>query len=154
MYIHELLFGQLYPWAGEFRDVNIAKGGNHFGDHASMPMYLRQAERYLVQHPLDAEHLGELHTHLNFAHPFREGNGRTLRVFFQVLCPAGVERGVSRHVPGSVRSIPRSVSPPGDLPPSPGRLTSIKGVPRCGERTPENADQLAASSRRTSAAPE
>lgn len=95
--IHAHLFGDLYDWAGHYRTVNISKTGNsgtthHFGDHASMDMYMRQL-RALINRTswrhldrLDvADHLADVHTRLNFAHPFREGNGRTSRIFLAHL---------------------------------------------------------------------
>src|SRR6202050_4928698 len=83
--IHRHIFQDVYEWAGEFRTVNISKGGHLFGLAAFLEPALRQtveklaAENYLVD--LDAAlfagraawFLGEL----NAAHPFREGNGRT-----------------------------------------------------------------------------
>ena len=41
-FIHGSLLGSIYDWAGQFRDVNMSKGGHSFGDHASMGMYMRQ----------------------------------------------------------------------------------------------------------------
>lgn len=95
--IHAHLFGGLYDWAGEYRTVNISKTGtggiaHHFGDHRSMDMYLRQITALISSTPwveLDrqelADRLGNVHTQLNFAHPFREGNGRSTRVFMRHL---------------------------------------------------------------------
>lgn len=89
---HRQLFEEIYDWAGDLRDVNISKGGNHFGDHNSMGMYLRQAngavqrfdwERASYDEKLTQ--LAALHTDLNFAHPFREGNGRATKVFMSDL---------------------------------------------------------------------
>ena len=89
--------GDIYDWAGQFRTVNISMGGagryvHHFGDHNSMDMYLRQIHRRIdatAWHDLElgevADALAEVHTRLNFAHPFREGNGRTTRIFLQHL---------------------------------------------------------------------
>ena len=95
--IHSHLFGDIYDWAGQYRTVNISKGGtgrdaHHFGDHNSMDMYLRQVHRLINTtgwHDLGLDELAgalaEVHTRLNFAHPFREGNGRTTRIFMQHL---------------------------------------------------------------------
>ena len=85
---HHQLFCDLYDWAGEFRKVNISKGGHNFGDYNSMGMYLRQADRTIREFDWGGatfaekvNHLAKLHTELNFAHPFREGNGRATKVF-------------------------------------------------------------------------
>jgi cell filamentation protein len=91
--IHRHIFQDVYEWAGQFRMVNISKGGHLFGLAAFLEPALRQtveklaAENYLVD--LDAAlfagraawFLGEL----NAAHPFREGNGRTQREFIREL---------------------------------------------------------------------
>lgn len=95
--IHAHLFGDLYDWAGHYRTVNISKTGadgiaHHFGDHNSMDMYLRQVRRMIagtswseLTRNAVSGHLAEVHTRLNFAHPFREGNGRATRIFMQHL---------------------------------------------------------------------
>lgn len=89
---HRHLFGDVYPWAGDFRTVNIARSAS-FGDWRHIRTYLDRvladltAEHYLVG--LDradfvrrlAHYFGEV----NAAHPFREGNGRTQRGFFRQL---------------------------------------------------------------------
>ena len=91
--IHHYIFQDVYEWAGQFRTVNISKGGHLFGAAAFLESALRQtaeklaAENYLVD--LDAAlfvgraawFLGEL----NAAHPFREGNRRTQREFIREL---------------------------------------------------------------------
>lgn len=95
--IHAHLFGDLYDWAGQYRTVNISKTSSsgtthHFGDHASMDMYMRQVRRMITEVPWTglerpelASRLAGVHTRLNFAHPFREGNGRSTRVFMRHL---------------------------------------------------------------------
>ena len=90
--IHKHLFQDLYTWAGEFRKVNISKG-NPFCLFQYIPEQLDnlftelQKEAYLsLLNPNDmarrlAYYLGEL----NAIHPFREGNGRTQRLFILEL---------------------------------------------------------------------
>lgn len=97
-FIHGSLLGNIYDWAGQFRDVNMSKGGHSFGDHASMGMYMRQLQGKINRTPwndLDysatVDQLAAIHTDLNFAHPFREGNGRASRVFMTDLA---AEHGV------------------------------------------------------------
>lgn len=102
--IHAHLFGDLYDWAGQYRTVNISKGGagknaHHFGDHSSMDMYLRQIQRLIgdtswldLERDEAAEHLADVHTRLNFAHPFREGNGRSSRIFMRHLAEHSGQR--------------------------------------------------------------
>jgi len=91
--IHRHLFQDLYEWAGEFRTVNIAKGGHMFCLAPHIETQLAQrfdlinqennlrgltAEQFAAR---AAEHLVEL----NAIHPFRDGNGRTQRSFLEEL---------------------------------------------------------------------
>lgn len=90
--IHRHLFGDVYPWAGDFRMVNISRSAA-FGDWRHIRTYLDgvfadlATERHLKDVGRDifvrrlAYYLGEV----NAAHPFREGNGRTQRAFFRQL---------------------------------------------------------------------
>ena len=89
---HRHLFGDVYPWAGDFRMVNIARSAS-FGDWRHIRTYLDRvlgdlaSENYLVGLGREefvrqlAHYFGEV----NAAHPFREGNGRTQRAFFRQL---------------------------------------------------------------------
>jgi len=91
--IHRYIFLDLYDWAGEYRVVDIARADNLF----CLAPYIAQelAKRFkAIQsennlHGLDAEdfaaHAAEHVIELNAIHPFREGNGRTLRAFLFVL---------------------------------------------------------------------
>ncbi|MDO4878182.1 MAG: Fic family protein [Neisseria sp.] len=86
--IHRQLFGDLYVWAGQIRSVDIAKGQSRFAHFAYVEAYLDKVLQPLAQGRLPprepaafaeqaAYYLGEI----NAAHPFREGNGRTMREF-------------------------------------------------------------------------
>ena len=89
--IHRYIFQDVYEWAGQFRTVNLSKGGQLFGHAGFLEPALNQSLRKLASESfltgLDAEtfvdraayFLGEL----NAAHPFREGNGRTQREFLR-----------------------------------------------------------------------
>lgn len=96
--IHKYLFQDVFPWAGEFRVVNISKGNSRFGPALHIIGALADAldklkrERFLVDLAPSAWaqraafYLGEI----NAIHPFREGNGRTQREFIRQLgLPAG-----------------------------------------------------------------
>ncbi len=98
--INRRLLGSIYPWAGELRTVRISKDGSVFAYPENIKPFLDQLfkelqrEYYLKDMPCDtficriAYYLGEL----NAAHPFREGNGRTSRIFiFQLAHQAGYE---------------------------------------------------------------
>lgn len=91
--IHRHLFQDVYPWAGEFRTVDIFKGaGRGFAEVRSgeIERYLSDVRRLVVgvawEH-LDraafGDHAAEVFAYLNQAHPFREGNGRTSKVFME-----------------------------------------------------------------------
>src|SRR5580700_9059981 len=91
--IHRYIFQDVYEWAGQFRTVNISKGGHLFGVAAFLEAALWQiVEKLAAENDLAdrdaalfvgraAWFLGEL----NAAHPFREGNGRTQREFIREL---------------------------------------------------------------------
>jgi cell filamentation protein len=91
--IHRHIFQDVYEWAGQFRTVNISKGGHLFGLAVFLEPALQQAleklaaEHYLVD--LDvamfADRAAYFLSELNAAHPFREGNGRTQREFIREL---------------------------------------------------------------------
>jgi len=96
--IHKYLFQDVFSWAGEFRTVNISKGGNFFGAAAFVEPALAEvlrklpAESYLRQTDARtfAARAGYYLAEINAVHPFREGNGRTQREFIREL---GVEAG-------------------------------------------------------------
>lgn len=89
--IHEWIFGDIYPWAGKLRHVNIAKG-NQFCLAMNLEIYaknlfqkLRQ-EHYLIDFDGCVPHrLAYYLSEINVLHPFREGNGRTQRLFIEYL---------------------------------------------------------------------
>ena len=89
---HRHLFGDVYPWAGDFRAVNIARSAS-FGDWRHIRTYLDQvfndlaAENHLagLGRADFVRRLAHYFGELNAAHPFREGNGRAQRAFFRQL---------------------------------------------------------------------
>lgn len=91
--LHRTLFGDLYDWAGTFRTINISKKGTVFCEHTELERLGELKFAYLEEHDylrgladdrfIDA--LAELYHELNMLHPFREGNGRTLRLFITLL---------------------------------------------------------------------
>ena len=91
--IHRQIFQDVYPWAGEIRTVDIAKGNTIFLSHHKIKTAFEKLagtlknENYLTGLPPDkfAARLGDYFGKINVAHPFREGNGRTQRVFIQQL---------------------------------------------------------------------
>lgn len=76
--IHKYLFGDIYEFAGKIRDVNIAK--NHF--RFAPVMYLQEALKNIEKMPQsDFDEIIEKYVEMNVAHPFREGNGRSTRIW-------------------------------------------------------------------------
>ncbi|WP_231849437.1 Fic/DOC family protein [Glutamicibacter arilaitensis] len=92
--IHRHLFQDVYEWAGEYRTQNMLKSGTMrgFADVYSgeIDRYLADAQRLVAQTDwgrLDREQFGvaaaNVFAHVNQAHPFREGNGRSSKVFLE-----------------------------------------------------------------------
>ena len=80
--IHEFLFGEIYDFAGELRKVNIAKGNFRF---ASLS-YLEEAIKNIEKMPQTIyEEIIEKYVEMNIAHPFREGNGRSTRIWLDLI---------------------------------------------------------------------
>ena len=82
--IHAQLFGDIYDFAGHIRDVNIAKDDFQFAAR----MFLEQSLRYIDKLPHeDFDQIVDKYADMNIAHPFREGNGRAIRIWLDcMLC--------------------------------------------------------------------
>ena len=80
--IHAYLFGDVYEFAGQIRTVNLAKGNFRF---ASV-MYLRVALESIDTMPQATfDEIVEKYVEMNVAHPFREGNGRSTRIWLDAI---------------------------------------------------------------------
>ena len=76
--IHKYLFEDIYEFAGQMRTVNIAKGNFRFAP----VMYLRPALESIDRMPQSTfDEIIEKYVEMNVAHPFREGNGRSTRIW-------------------------------------------------------------------------
>ena len=76
--IHKILFADIYPFAGQLRTVNLAKGNFRFAPL----MYLDAALTNIDRMPQsDFDEIVEKYVEMNIAHPFREGNGRSTRIW-------------------------------------------------------------------------
>lgn len=76
--IHKYLFEDIYKFAGEIRNVNIAKGNFRFAPL----MYLKPALENIDKMPQsNFNEIVEKYVEMNIAHPFREGNGRSTRIW-------------------------------------------------------------------------
>ncbi|MDT8422271.1 MAG: Fic family protein [Desulfuromonadales bacterium] len=87
--IHAYLFDDIYEFAGKLRDVNIAKGNFRF-----VPLlYLPQAlEKISVMPQQTFEQIIEKYVEMNIAHPFREGNGRAMRIWLDLILKNEINR--------------------------------------------------------------
>lgn len=82
--IHKVLFQDIYDFAGELRTVNISKGNFRF-----VPvMYLSEAVKTIESMPQNSfDEIVEKYVEMNVAHPFREGSGRSMRLWLNhMLC--------------------------------------------------------------------
>ena len=80
--IHEYLFGEIYDFAGQVRTVNIAKGNFRFAPALYLDAALKQIEK-MPQSTFDE--IIEKYVEMNVAHPFREGNGRSTRIWLDAI---------------------------------------------------------------------
>lgn len=123
---HRRWLGNVYPWAGQIRSVNMSKDGFPFAPAAQLPRLLNEFDRLCLQrftpcHAFDTAQLVEAIalTHIEFIlmHPFREGNGRISRLLADVMAVqagrdpldytaweadraqyiAAIQEGLSRH---------------------------------------------------------
>ena len=80
--IHQYLFDEIYDFAGKVRTVNLAKGNFRF---ASV-MYLQAALENIEKMPQSTfDEIIEKYVEMNIAHPFREGNGRSTRIWLDLI---------------------------------------------------------------------
>lgn len=93
--LHKRIFEQVYPWAGELRTVDIGKGDTLFLRHQDLETEAQKLFDALEQTDFKnlsveafSQTIGEFFIALNHIHPFREGNGRTQRLFVSQLARA------------------------------------------------------------------
>lgn len=80
--IHRYLFDEIYDFAGTVRDVNISKGNFRFAP----VMYLKEALKNIEKMPQSTfDEIIEKYVEMNVAHPFREGNGRSTRIWLDLI---------------------------------------------------------------------
>ena len=90
-FIHAYLFGAIYHFAGKIREVNIAKGDFRFASVLYLDAALKQIDA-MPQATFDQ--IIEKYVEMNVAHPFREGNGRTTRIWLDRLLKKGIRQVV------------------------------------------------------------
>jgi len=93
-HMHKVWLGDIYEWAGQYRNVNISKGDFSFAMAAQVPklmsrLEMEQLAKYTpckFQNRNDvAKALAEVHVELVLIHPFREGNGRCSRLLASIM---------------------------------------------------------------------
>ena len=80
--IHKALFKDIYDFAGKMREVNLAKGNFRFAPLMYLPQSLKTIDK-MPQSTFDE--IIEKYVEMNIAHPFREGNGRTMRIWLDLI---------------------------------------------------------------------
>lgn len=89
--IHKYLFEDIYEFAGEIRTVNLAKGNFRFAP----VIYLEAALENIDKMPQNTfDEIIEKYVEMNIAHPFREGNGRSTRIWLDLLLKTEIGRVV------------------------------------------------------------
>ena len=80
--IHKYIFDGLYDFAGEIRELNISKGGFRFVN----TLYLNEILLKIEQMPQsNFDEIIEKYVEMNIAHPFLECNGRTMRIWLDMI---------------------------------------------------------------------
>ncbi|MGP1570493.1 MAG: protein adenylyltransferase Fic [Eubacteriales bacterium] len=80
--IHRYLFSGIYEFAGQIRNVNISKGNFRFAS----TIYLETALQKIEKMPMETfDEIIEKYVEMNIAHPFREGNGRSMRIWLDLM---------------------------------------------------------------------
>ncbi len=89
--IHKYLFEDIYAFAGEIRTVNMAKGNFRFAPL----MYLQAALENIDKMPQsNFDEIVEKYVEMNIAHPFREGNGRSTRIWLDLILKSELHKVV------------------------------------------------------------
>ncbi|MDD2636076.1 MAG: Fic family protein [Bacteroidales bacterium] len=90
--IHKYLFGGLYDFAGQIRNRNISKGSFRFANS----MYLKEVLAKIEQMPENSfEEIIAKYVEMNIAHPFMEGNGRTMRIWLDMILKTRLKKVVN-----------------------------------------------------------
>jgi cell filamentation protein len=90
--IHKYLFDNLYEFAGQIRTVNISKGGFRFAN----ALYLNEILVKINEMPENTiEEIIAKYVEMNIAHPFMEGNGRTMRIWLDMLLKSRLKKVVN-----------------------------------------------------------
>ncbi len=89
--IHKFIFGDIYDFAGKIRNVNISKGSFRFAP----VIYIQEAIKNVDKMPFSTfEEIIEKYVEMNIIHPFREGNGRSMRIWLDIMLKSSLKRVV------------------------------------------------------------
>ncbi len=89
--IHKYLFNNLYDFAGQIRTKNISKGNCRFANS----LYLKEILEKIEQMPEDTfENIIKKYVEMNIAHPFMEGNGRSTRIWLDMILKKNLKKVV------------------------------------------------------------
>lgn len=93
-FIHDYLFEEIYDFAGNIRDVNIAKGADPQNISRFAPvMYLEPSLKHINAMPQsNFDEIIEKYVEMNIAHPFREGNGRATRIWLDLILKQEIQQ--------------------------------------------------------------
>lgn len=90
--IHQYLFSGLYDFAGKIRTKNISKGGFRFANS----LYLKEILVKIEEMPeSNFEEIISKYVEMNIAHPFMEGNGRTMRIWLDLILKSRIQKVVN-----------------------------------------------------------
>ena len=89
--IHKILFGDIYNFAGKLRNVNISEGNFRFAS----AIYLNEAVAMIEKMPQSTfDEIIAKYVEMNIAHPFREGNGRSMRIWLDHILKTELQQVV------------------------------------------------------------
>ena len=89
--IHAYLFGGLYDFAGQIRNKNISKGGFTFANALHFPVILKNIEN---MPETTFNEIADKYVEMNVAHPFMEGNGRSTRIWLDLMLKRSLKKCV------------------------------------------------------------
>ena len=89
--IHAYLFAGLYDFAGVIRNVDLSKGGFRFASHLYLNNILREIEKLPET---SFEEIIKKYIEMNIAHPFRDGNGRSMRIWLDLILKKNLKQCV------------------------------------------------------------
>lgn len=87
--IHTYLFSGLYDFAGTIRNVDISKGGFRFASHLYLENILKEIEKLPET---SFEEIIKKYVEMNIAHPFRDGNGRSMRIWLDLILKKSLKK--------------------------------------------------------------